>query len=360
MRSLSDFWRGRRVLVTGHTGFKGSWLSLWLQHLGARVTACALPPATEPNLYLLAGPWETQDHAIVDMRDHAPVRDLVRRAAPEVVFHLASQAIVRASFRDPIGTYATNVMGSLHVLEAIRSTPAVRAMVVVTSDKVYENDDGGRPFVETDRLGGKDPYSSSKACVELAVRSFRDSFLGAGDAPAVATARAGNIIGGGDWAEDRIIPDIVRALSNDRVVQLRQPKAVRPWQHVLDPLRGYLMLAERLVSEPKASPHAVNFGPQKASAVTVARLAELLAAEFGMPTGWEKMPGEHPPEAKVLTLDSTLAKRELGWQPLLAIEETIAWTAEWYRGWRGGINARALCLDQIARYEDLSAQGQVS
>ena len=348
---MADFWRGRRVLVTGQTGFKGSWLCLWLRHLGAEVSAFALPPLTEPSLYALAAPWSEQTHEIIDLRDGAAVADAVARARPEIVFHLAAQALVRASYRDTVGTYASNVMGTVHVLEAVRAVSSISAAVIVTTDKVYENDGRGRAFVEGDRLGGKDPYSNSKACAELATATFRDTLLDAGTA--VATARAGNVVGGGDWSEDRLVPDVVRALAVGQPVALRYPGSVRPWQHVLEPLRGYLMLGERLLTRPETAPRALNFGPDHRSVLTVSEVVEILGAAFGGAAGWEQALGEHPPEAATLTLDSALAERSLGWRPLLSMEDTIRWTADWYRAWKAGGDSRRLTLDQISRYEAL-------
>jgi CDP-glucose 4,6-dehydratase len=344
-------------LVTGHTGFKGAWLCLWLERLGAKVAALALPPHTDPNLHSLAGPWTGQDHAIVDIRDRAAMRASIERVRPQIIFHLAAQALVRASYREPVETFATNVMGTLHILDAVRGQGSVEAVVAVTTDKVYANDSGGRAFVETDRLGGKDPYSSSKACMELAVQSFRDTLFADGRGPAVATARAGNVVGGGDWSEDRLIPDVMRALASGRSVSLRYPESVRPWQHVLEPLHGYLALAERLLTTPDSAPTAVNFGPDPKNFITVARVVEMLGAAFDDAVRWERAGGPHPPEAATLVLDSTLARQTLGWAPKLSIEETIGWTAEWYRGWRQGADLRRLTLDQIARYEGLCAQG---
>lgn len=347
----SSFWRGRRVLVTGHTGFKGSWLILWLRHLGAEVSAFALPPATTPSLYELAGPWPDQAHRITDLRDAAAVAEAAAEARPQVVIHMAAQALVRPSYRDPAGTFATNVQGTVNLLEALRRQGGVEACVVVTSDKVYENLEQGRAFVEGDRLGGKDPYSSSKACCELAVQSFRDSY----HPFPLATARAGNVVGGGDWSEDRLVPDIVRSLLAGAPVELRYPQAVRPWQHVLEPLKGYLMLAERLATRPDATPTAVNFGPAPSDAFSVAQVVELLGGALGG-LGWRPQPGEHPPEAGHLTIDSRLAHRALGWHPRLDARECFRWTAEWYRAWRDGADMARLSLGQIARYEALAKE----
>ena len=350
---MTEIWRGRSVLVTGNTGFKGVWLSLWLQRLGAKVSGIALPPTGNPNLYALAGSWDGQDHSIVDLRDRDAVKESVRRIEPQVVFHLAAQALVRVSYREPVETYATNLMGSIHLLDAIRAQSSVEAVIVVTTDKVYENDSKSGPFIEGDRLGGKDPYSNSKACVELAVQSFRDGYFADESGPAVATVRAGNVVGGGDWSEDRLVPDVVRALSAGRSVSLRYPDSVRPWQHVLEPLRGYLMLAEKVLTNREAAPTAVNFGPDPENFLTVAQVVDILAQAFGSAVRWERASGPHPPEATTLTLDSSLAKRSLGWVPRLSMKDTIDWTADWYRGWKYGVDLRRLTLDQIARYETL-------
>lgn len=349
---MSGFWQGRRVLVTGSTGFKGAWLSLWLEHLGADVVGLGLPPQTDPSLFAaaaLAGP----QHHLVDVRHAEAVKRVVEEARPQIVFHLAAQALVRTSYREPISTFATNVMGTLHVLDAVRAVPGVESLVVVTTDKVYENHQLGKPFAEDDRLGGKDPYSSSKACAELATQSFRDSFLTDEGAAAVATARAGNVVGGGDWSQDRLIPDIVRAHSAGKKVLLRFPDAVRPWQHVLEPLRGYMMLAQRLVDERNAAPVVVNFGPDPGSFLRVADVVDMVSAEFGGRPGWQQAPGAPLPEAKTLTLSSELADRSLGWKPMLTMRETIQWTAQWYRDFAGGRDARQLAMAQICRYQEL-------
>ena len=353
---MREFWTGRRVLVTGHTGFKGAWLCLWLERLGARVSAFALPPHTIPSLYQLASPWSDQDHRIVDLRSPGEVAAAIRAAAPEIVFHLGAQSLVRLSYRDPFTTYATNVMGTLSLLMAARDVPGVEAVIVATTDKVYENDSSGRAFRERDRLGGKDPYSSSKACAELVTQSFRDSFLSGGRRPAIATVRAGNVIGGGDWSEDRLVPDLVRAISQHRKLALRYPNAVRPWQHVLEPLRGYLILAEQLVRNPGAMPQSLNFGPDPGNWLTVAQVAEILGDALAAAPGWEAAPGSPPPEAGTLTLDSELAKSTLGWRPVFSMQDTVDWTAEWYKAHRAGHDMKFVTLDQIARYEALSVE----
>jgi CDP-glucose 4,6-dehydratase len=349
MPESREFWRGRRVLITGHTGFKGSWLWLWLRGMGAHLTGYALAPPSAPNLWEIAGAGGTS--IIGDVRDADRVRDSVLRADPQVVFHLAAQALVRESYRDPLGTFGTNVLGTASLLQACRELRALECIVVVTSDKVYENDGAGRPFREADRLGGHDPYSNSKACAELLTASFRDSFFRGG--PPVATARAGNVIGGGDWSADRLIPDCVRALTAATPVILRYPGAVRPWQHVLEPLGGYLALAEALVRAPAAAPHAVNFGPDAASFCAVRDVVEGFSARFGGKPGWVQDSSEHPAEARALTLSSVLAERALGWRPRLGIGEALAWTADWYQAFAARENMVSFSQTQIARYETL-------
>ncbi|HEY3851370.1 MAG TPA: CDP-glucose 4,6-dehydratase [Steroidobacteraceae bacterium] len=349
MQVSREFWRARRVLITGHTGFKGGWLWLWLRGMGAQVTGYALAPPSSPSL------WEIVDEGgtsiIGDVRDADRVRDAVRRADPQVVFHLAAQALVRESYRDPLGTYGTNVLGTGSVLQACRELSSLDCIVVVTSDKVYENDGAGRPFREEDRLGGHDPYSNSKACTELLTGSFRDSFFR--DGPPIATARAGNVIGGGDWSADRLIPDCVRALAAGTPVILRYPAAVRPWQHVLEPLSGYLELAQALVHAPGSAPRAVNFGPDAASFRAVREVVDGFSARFGGNPGWKQDPSANPPEASALTLSSALAERSLGWRPRLEIGEALAWTADWYRALAAEENMVSFSQTQIARYETL-------
>jgi CDP-glucose 4,6-dehydratase len=351
-----EFWRGRRVFLTGHTGFKGAWLWLWLERLGARVTGYALAPQTRPSIWELiesrrAPASQGGFSVIADIRDAARLREAVAAADPQIVFHLAAQALVRESYRDPLGTYATNVLGTGALLEACRPLEHVECAVIVTSDKVYANDGSGRPFEETDRLGGHDPYSNSKACAELLTASYRDSFFAGG--PPIATARAGNVIGGGDWSADRLVPDCVRALAAGAPVSLRYPESVRPWQHVLEPLGGYLTLAQRLIDTPQRAPRAVNFGPDAASFSTVKDLVERFSARFGAKPGWAQDGAAHPAEAKALTLSSSLAERALDWRPALKLEEAVAWTAEWYRAHAAKENMVAFSEEQIERYETL-------
>ena len=317
---------GRRVLVTGHTGFKGSWLTLWLRAMGADVHAFALPPATVPAHATLLGEPRGARH--VDLRDAAAVREAVRDAAPELILHLGAQALVRESYGLPVPTFDTNVMGLVHLLEAVRLTPSVRALVVVTSDKCYRVTPDAPPFTEDDPLGGHDPYSASKACAELVTACWRDSFF-AGHV-AIASARAGNVIGGGDWSADRLVPDLVRAAASGRAVAIRSPHAVRPWQHVLDPLAGYLLLGARLLEGDETAEGAWNFGPAPEGHVTVDKLVT------GLQLAWPAVrtvrdEGTHPHETHVLQLDCRRAERELGWRPVWDLATSIQHTASWYR-----------------------------
>ena len=348
---LTAFWQGRRVLVTGHTGFKGAWLCLWLEQLGAEVTAVALEPQTEPSLYSLAAPLAAESH-FADIGDGERLAEITRKARPEIVLHLAAQALVRPSYADPAGTFATNIMGTVNLLEAVRQVPSVRTVLVVTSDKVYANDGAGRPFDEGDRLGGHDPYSASKACAELVCQSYAKSFFGDGRV-VLATARAGNVIGGGDWAQDRLVPDIVRALGQGQPAELRYPQAVRPWQHVLEPLSGYLSYAQALHERTRDMPETLNFGPDASDFATVAELAGELGHRFGVSDIWAQSPGDHPAEAPVLTLTSHRAAETLDWHPRLNRAGTVAWTADWYDAHRQGADMRAFTLSQIAAYEEL-------
>jgi CDP-glucose 4,6-dehydratase len=339
------------VFLTGHTGFKGAWMNLWLQSLGAKVTGYALAPHTEPNMFAFAS-GRSASH-IADIRDEKKVREALIGADPQIVIHMAAQALVRESYRDPLATYATNVMGTGTVLQACRALKQLECVLVVTSDKVYENHGEGRPFVENDRLGGHDPYSNSKACAELLTSSFRDSFFSGGTP--IATARAGNVIGGGDWSQDRLIPDCVRALEAGEPVALRYPEAIRPWQHVLEPLSGYLAFAQALVQAGAATPRAVNFGPDPASFCTVREVVEAFSARFSGRPGWRRDAGSHPQEASALTLSSALAERTFDWRPRLTVGESLAWTADWYRAHAAGENMTKYSEAQITRYESLPA-----
>jgi CDP-glucose 4,6-dehydratase len=322
-------------------------MGLWLRALGAEVWGYALAPDGEPNLWDIVG--EQSRSIIGDIRDEARLCSSMAQADPQIVIHMAAQALVRESYRDPLGTYATNVMGTGMVLQGCRQLRHLECVVIVTSDKVYANDGEGRAFDENDRLGGHDPYSNSKACAELLAASFRDSFFR--DGPPIATARAGNVIGGGDWSEDRLIPDCVRALHAGRPVNLRYPEAVRPWQHVLEPLSGYLTLAQALVRDSRATPRAVNFGPDAGAFCTVGEVVDAFSARFRGKPGWVRDAATHPPEARALTLSSQLAERALGWRPSLDLAESVSWTADWYRSYAAGANMPAFSREQITQYQ---------
>jgi CDP-glucose 4,6-dehydratase len=343
------FWQGRRVLLTGHTGFKGGWLALWLQSMGAQVRGIALAPPTTPSLFEVARVGEGMDHCIADIRDFATIRALVADFQPEIVFHLAAQPLVRASYRLPVETYATNVMGTIHVLEAAREAGSVLAIVNVTTDKCYENDGATSGYREDEPMGGHDPYSSSKGCAELVSSAYRRSFLGAAGI-ALATARAGNVIGGGDWAVERLVPDILHALENGEPLQIRNPHAIRPWQHVLEPLSGYLLLAERLHAHGQADAEAWNFGPRDEDARPVQWVVEHLCAAWGDAAAWALQAGDHPHEAGFLKLDIAKARQRLDWAPRWTLDTALARTAEWHRAWRDGQDMRAVCLHQISAY----------
>ena len=348
MAIAPEFWRNRRVFITGHTGFKGSWLALLLDKLGASVTGYALPPPTKHNLFELARVGETMRSIEGDVRDIAQLRAAVREAKPEIVLHLAAQSLVRLSYNDPVGTFSTNVAGTVNLLEACRDEPALRAVVVVTSDKCYEENIVGFPYKETDPLGGHDPYSASKACAEIVTTAYRRSFFGVGNSQiGVASARAGNVIGGGDWATDRLIPDLISAFSAGRQPLLRNPKATRPWQHVLDPLSGYLILAERLHAEAQRFADAWNFGPTPDSTANVKIVADRVAQLWGSDASWQVDANAQPREAPMLALDSGKALQHLGWKPQLDLDNALAWTIIWYKNWHCGGDARQLTHEQF-------------
>jgi len=344
-----SFWSGRRVFLTGHTGFKGSWLALWLARLGAEVTGYALAPPATPNLHALIG--ADVPGTIGDVRDPEALMRAVRTARPSIVLHLAAQPIVRESYRDPVGTYATNVMGLVHLLEAVRVTPSVEAVVVVTSDKCYENREWVWAYRENEAMGGADPYSNSKGCAELIVRGYRSSFFASAESPSIASGRAGNVIGGGDWSNDRLVPDITKAIFAGRPPVLRSPTSIRPWQHVLEPLGGYLLLAQALVKRGAAVADGWNFGPADEGMLTVAEVTERLSRALGSNGAWERDSAPSPAESHVLRIDSSRARTQLCWLPRLNARETVDWTAAWYLGWRDGADARTLCLDQLENYE---------
>lgn len=346
-----EFWNGRRVLVVGNTGFKGSWLSLWLHRLGARVSGLSLPPPTEPSLFALAGLSDLVPTIRADIRALAAVRAAMEAQRPDVVFHLAAQALVRTSYREPVETYATNVMGTVHVLEAARLVPTVRCVVVVTSDKCYENREWPWAYRETEALGGYDPYSSSKGCAELVTAAYRRSFFSTDRTVGIATVRAGNVIGGGDWAEHRLLPDCIRAIGAGKAIAIRSPGAVRPWQHVLEPLCGYLMLAEQLDADPAGFSDAWNFGQPDHEARPVAWIASRIVAQWGDDATWLSAPGDDAlHESTTLKVDAARARVRLGWAPRLRIDDALAWTVEWHQRLAAGEPAMALTDRQIARY----------
>lgn len=339
---MTEAWRGRRVLVTGDTGFKGTWLVLWLQHLGATVVGAGLPPEDERAIYDAVDVAGRVEHHDVDVRDADATAALLRATEPDVVFHLAAQALVRRGYAEPALTYATNVVGTANVLDAIASTPSVRAVVVATSDKVYRQDSVERRFRETDELGGNDPYSASKACTELVVAEWRRRTPHV----AVSTARAGNVVGGGDRGLDRLLPDVVRSIEAGATAAVRNPSATRPWQHVLDALSGYLALGAALLDG--GAPPAVNFGPEESA--PVAAVLDAFTAQLGTGT-WALADGEHPHEESRLALDAGLAADALGWRSRLDLATTLAWTAEWYRAQLDGGDVAARTLEQIERFE---------
>ena len=349
------FWKDKSVFLTGHTGFKGGWLALWLMNAGARVHGYALQPPTEPSLFTVARVREgLASHTIGDIRDAVQLREALEKAAPDIVLHLAAQSLVRTSYHDPVDTYAVNVMGTVHLLEAVRSVESVRALVNVTTDKCYENKEWTWGYRESEPMGGRDPYSSSKGCAELVTAAYRDSFLAAAGV-AVATARAGNVIGGGDWAADRLLPDFFRAAQAGRVLDVRFPDATRPWQHVLEPLSGYLELAEQLVGNGQAAAHAWNFGPGEEDARPVQWLLSRLTAE--MPgTSWRHLGGEHLHEAGYLKLDSSKARQLLGWRPRWSLAEALTKTVEWHQAWVAGHDMRSVCLQQIDVHQSHHAE----
>lgn len=342
------FWRGKRVLVTGHSGFKGGWLTIWLRSLDAAVTGIALPPDNRPNLFELARVAENVDSHFCDIRDPAALREIVRKAEPEIVLHLAAQPLVRAGYREPVATFSSNVMGTVHLLDCLRGLDSVRVGVMITTDKVYRDQGNANAFCEDDALGGHDPYSASKAGAEIVIASYRDAYL-AGQGVAIASARAGNVIGGGDWSDDRLVPDAVKAWQSGKPLRVRRPDAIRPWQHVLEPLAGYLILAERLWERP-ALAGAYNFGPHASQIATVRTVVEQARAAFG--TGevvYEETPSG-PHEADRLVLDISKTERVLGISPRLVLGEAVNSTIGWYRAQIESANVRELCEAQIAAF----------
>ena len=349
-----NMWKGRRVFLTGHTGFKGGWLSLWLARLGAEVRGYALAPKTSPNLFQVARVGEVLQDMRGDICDLSLLSHALLNFKPEIVFHLAAQPLVRASYADPLGTYRTNVMGTANLLEAVRCAPSVRAVVCITTDKVYENPESGEAFAENARLGGYDPYSSSKACAELVTAAYRRSFFSAEAAfCGVATARAGNVIGGGDWSENRLLPDLIRGFEAGQKIVIRRPGSTRPWQHVLEPLRGYLRLADELYRGNTACATAYNFGPDAADGWTVERITRTIAEIWGNGAQWTLQPEGGLHEARDLQLDIAKAKADLDWHPILKLETALPWVVEWYRAHAQGKDMRHTTLEQIESYEGM-------
>jgi CDP-glucose 4,6-dehydratase len=340
------FWQGKRVFVTGHTGFKGSWLCLWLNLLGANVTGYALKPPTDPSLFELCHIDKAIESIIADIRDLGVLEKALLAARPEIVIHMAAQPIVRESYKVPVETYATNVMGTVNLLEAVRHCSGIKAVVNVTTDKVYENKAGAKKFKETNPLGGYDPYSNSKACSELATSAYRQSY-----SMNVATARAGNVIGGGDWAADRLVPDFIRAILKGDKIKIRNPKAVRPWQHVLEPLSGYLSLAEKLYEKGEKYAGPWNFGPDQRDDCSVADLVKELCRQWREGAGYDIDKSQHPHEAAYLRLDSAKAKKHLGWLPRWHLKTTVAKIVEWTKTYQSKGDLRQICFEQIKEYE---------
>ena len=344
--NLADFYKGKKVLLTGHTGFKGSWLAVWLHKMGAKVIGVSLDPQSEKDNFVLSGIKDKIKDIRADIRDGERIKQIFKQYSPEIVFHLAAQPIVRLSYKIPVETYETNVMGTIHILEAIRNATSVKSSVLITTDKCYENVEQDYAYKENDALGGYDPYSSSKGAAEIAISSWRRSF-----SMPIASARAGNVVGGGDWALDRIIPDCIRAIESDKTIDIRSPKAVRPWQHVLEPLSGYLLLAYKVYEEPNRYNQAWNFGPETESVSTVWEVASRLVETNGKGTLKDKSDVQQLHEANLLMLDITKAKNELGWTPRLNLNDTIRLTAEWYKRYQNE-NVYDLCVEQIKRYID--------
>ena len=351
-----DFWRGRKVFLTGHTGFKGAWLSLWLTGMGAQVTGYALRPPTDPNLCEIAGVERVAESIRGDIRDLRMLQAAMLQAKPEIVFHLAAQPLVLESYRNPVETYSVNVMGTVNLLEAVRAAGCVRAVVNVTTDKCYENREWVWGYRENEPLGGYDPYSSSKACSELVTAAYRNSFLNSvnpiENGAAVATARAGNVIGGGDWAADRLVPDILRAFLTGRPAVLRNPRSIRPWQHVLEPLKGYLLLAEKLVAQGNEYAESWNFGPRDEDAKPVEWIARVLCDTWGEGASCQVQEAAQPHEANYLKLDCSKAAARLGWSPRWSLRQALEQVVAWTKAYRAGADMRQFSLQQIREYEE--------
>lgn len=349
------FWTSKRVLITGHTGFKGSWLSLWLQSMGAELAGFALEPPTRPSLFVEGRVQEGLTHFIGDIRDLEKLQSAISVFKPEIIFHLAAQPLVRHSYADPVETYSTNVMGTVNLLEAVRQCQGVRAVVNVTSDKCYANREWVWGYRENDPMGGYDPYSSSKGCAELVSAAYTTSFFNPAEyhrhGAALASARAGNVIGGGDWAQDRLIPDMVQCFAEGKVLTIRNPNAIRPWQHVLEPLRGYISLAQNLYEHGPTYFGGWNFGPAESDTQTVQWIVERTAALWHKPVSWAVDGSEQPHEAQYLKLDVSKAARRLHWNPAMNLDTALQYTIHWYQDWINGADMRVTTLNQIKSYQ---------
>jgi CDP-glucose 4,6-dehydratase len=349
-----DFWKGKRVLITGHTGFKGSWLSLWLQGKGAKLIGYSQPPPTNPSLFELADVSQGMVSIIGDIRELGKLKGVFKKYDPEIVIHMAAQSLVRYSYLNPVETYETNIIGTVNVLEAVRFAESAKVILNVTSDKCYENKEWCWGYRESDAMGGHDPYSSSKGCAELVTAAYRRSYFcegSLGKNVMVATTRAGNVIGGGDWSSDRLIPDIINAFSAKKTVKIRYPNSIRPWQYVLEPLRGYLLLSERLWNGDHFSADAMNFGANDENSKPVSWIADRLAERWGEGAGWERDGSQHLHEANCLKLDSSKAKSCLGWYPKLDLSTTLEWIVAWYKSYKDGKNMRMITEQEISRYD---------
>lgn len=356
MKQFGDVYWGKRVLVTGHTGFKGSWFSLWLKELGAEVVGISLAPETHLRHYDFLGLESTVQHHELDIRQATDVASVLKAIQPEMVFHFAAQPLVRRSYLDPLETWSTNVMGTANILEACRHTRSVKAILAVTTDKCYENQEWAWGYRESDRLGGHDPYSASKAGAELVVASYRRAFFHSDGAPLLATARAGNVIGGGDWSEDRLIPDLVRAMAAQKSLEIRSPNATRPWQHVLESLSGYLLLGQKLIEGDKNFNDAWNFGPERSGNRTVAEVLNRLQAHWPE-MHWHQNAEPQPHEAKLLYLDSAKAHAQLGWQPVWNLDATLEKTADWYLAFQS--SRTTISTQQLSQYVEAALKAQV-
>lgn len=347
-----DFWNSKSVLITGHTGFKGSWLSLWLQKLGARVTGYALPANISPSMFEVTHVAEGMTSIEGDICDLNHLKSIFREYSPEIVIHMAAQSLVRYSYQYPVETYTTNVIGTVNLFEAIRATPGIRAVLNVTSDKCYDNKEWNWGYRENEALGGYDPYSSSKACSELVTAAYRNSyFSNQDDSPVIASARAGNVIGGGDWAQYRLIPDIIKSLSASKPVYIRNPSAVRPWQHVLEPLNGYLTLLERMYESGTRFEGPWNFGPDSVDSMPVSWIADVLCRQWSDDARWESDDASHPHEAGLLRLDSTRARIHLGWRPDISMTRRISQAADWYRAYQNQCDMHKYTMTELSEYE---------